>query len=77
MIERGGDAGYWDNGIHDTDGRLAESLCGSYHFIIQRGRQYARWCKLELYKGYNTDAAAGNLRLHLPEQKRVASAIFA
>lgn len=22
MIERGGDAGYWDNGIHDTNGWL-------------------------------------------------------
>ena len=69
MIEQGGDAGYWDNGIHDTNGRLAENPGGSHHFIVQRGHQYARWCKLELYKGYNTDAAAGNLPLNLPDIK--------
>ena len=42
---------------------------GGHHFIVQRGQQYARWCKLELYKEYNTDAAAGNLPLNLPDIK--------
>ncbi len=37
MIERGGDAGYWDNGIHDTNGRPAENPGGAIISLFNEG----------------------------------------